>query len=98
MKKKVLKRTPETVFSTEQEYWDYYAKRSLTYKTLDLHKWKEHFQGVLLRDPTNQMAQSMLKRCVEEEKVLIGLKEEQNKKNDESLLVKEQYSSRRSKK
>ena len=98
MKKKIIKRIPETVFATEQEYWNYYSKRSLTYKTLDLYKWKEHFQRILTIDPKNQMAQSMLARCVEEEKSLIRLKEEQTRKNDEALLVKEQYQSRRSKK
>lgn len=98
MKKKVIKKTPKVVFTTEKEYWESYAKRSLSYKTIDLHNWKQQFQEILKRNPEDQMAQSMLKRCAEEEKILAGLKEEQTKKNDEALVIKEQYQSKRPKK
>lgn len=98
MKKKTIKRVPKVIFNTEQEYWDSYAKRSLSYKTIDLHNWTQQFQEVLKRNPEDKMAQNMLKRCAEEEKILNLLKEEQNKKSDELLLVKDQSVSRRPKK
>ncbi len=98
MKKKTIKRVPKVVFSTEKEYWDSYAKRSLSYKAIDLHNWKQQFQEILKRNPEDQMAQNMLKRCAEEEKILNVLKEEQNKKSDELLLIKDQSVSRRPKK
>lgn len=89
MKRKTTKQTPKPIFTTEKEYWDAYAKRSLSYKAIDLHNWKKRFQEVLAKDPASVMAQNMLKRCEEEEKILVALKEESDKKSDELLLVKE---------
>lgn len=95
MKKKIVTKRikPKTTFSTEEEYWLYYAKRAFTYKALDLHCWKQHFQEILNKDAKNIMAQSMLNRCFEEEKLWLLAKEEQDKKADLLLLTKEQSTS-----
>lgn len=89
MKRKTTKQTPKPIFSTEKDYWDAYIKKSLSYKAIDLHNWKKHFQKVLAKDSNSVIAQNMLQRCLEEEKILVSLKEEADKKSDELLLVKE---------
>lgn len=96
-KNKIVKKIP--LLQTEQEYWNYYQTRSLTYKAIDLHNWMQYFQEVLLKSPQNEMAQRMLTRCSQEKEILLSLKETQDKKSDELLLIKDQvFNSKKPKK
>lgn len=91
MKKKTVKRVSKAqkVFATEKEYWDYYATRSFVYKQIDIGHWKQYFQDVLVKHPEDQMAQNMIKKCLEEEISLSDIKKEQIKILDESLLKRD---------
>lgn len=102
MKKKIIRRNKKSVPTSLEDYcnsfWKVYATHCVSYKILDLHKCKEYLKQILAHNATNVLANEMWNRCLEEETVLAVLKQEQNKKCDEMLLVKDQVSSKRTRK
>lgn len=96
MKKRAKKEIkPRWCLGNQEEFWQYYSKLGLTYKAIELNNWKKMLSNL---SSTSENVKLALQKCAEEEQSLCFLKQEQDKKTDELLLVKEQYTSKRPKK